>query len=48
MDSESSEDFNAKVEMHLGSMLSPFLFTVMVDVVTEFARKSVLSCVAVC
>ena len=29
--------------MHQGSVLSPFLFSVMVDVVTECARKGALS-----
>ena len=29
--------------MHQGSVLSPFLFAVMVDVVTEFAREGALS-----
>ena len=43
VDSELSEEFEAKVWMHQGSVLSPFLFAVVVDVVTEFARKDVLS-----
>ena len=29
--------------MHQGSVLSPFLFALVVDVVTEFAREGVLS-----
>ena len=29
--------------MHKGSMLSPFLFALVVDVVNEFARECVLS-----
>ena len=29
--------------MHQGSVLSPFLFAVIVDVVTEFAREGALS-----
>ena len=33
-----SEEFEVKVWMHQGSVLSPFHFLVMVDVVTEFAR----------
>ena len=32
-----------KVRLHQGSVLSYFLFVVVVDVVTEFARESVLS-----
>ena len=40
VDSEESE---VKVWMHQGSALSPFLFAVEVDVVTEFARDGALS-----
>ena len=43
MDSELSEEFEIKVGMHQGSVLSHFLFTVVVGVVTEFAREGVLS-----
>ena len=43
MDSELSEKSEGKVGMRQGSVLSPFLFTVMVDVVTEFARQGALS-----
>ena len=43
MDSELSAEFEVKVGMHQGSILSPFLYAVMVDVVTEFAREGVLS-----
>ena len=42
MDSELSEEFEVKVGMYQGSMLSPFLFAVVVDVVTELARANVL------
>ena len=42
VDSELSAEFEVKVGMHQGSVLSPF-FAVMVDVVTEFARESALS-----
>ena len=35
---ELSEKFEVKVAMHQGSVLSPFLFTLTVDVVTESGR----------
>ena len=41
--SELSEELEVTVGMNQGSMLSPFLFALVVDVVTEFARKSALS-----
>ena len=40
---ELSEEFEAKVGMHQGSVLSPFPFAVMVDVVTEASREGALS-----
>ena len=40
VDFELSEEFEVKV--HKGSVLSPFLFAVVVDVVTEFTREGVL------
>ena len=43
MDSELSEGSDIKVGMHQGSVLSPFLFAVVLDVVTEFVREGVLS-----
>ena len=43
MDSELSEEFEVKVGMHQRSVLSPFLFEILVDVVTEFAREGELS-----
>ena len=43
VDSELSEEFEVKVGMHKGSLLSPFLFVMVVDVVTEFARDGALS-----
>ena len=42
MDCELSEVFEIKVGMYQGSVLSPFLSTLVVDVVTEFAREGVL------
>ena len=42
VDSDLSEEFEVKVGMHQGSVLSPFLFAVMVDVI-EFAREGALS-----
>ena len=38
MDSELSEKFEANVGMHQGSVLSPFLFALVINVDTEFAR----------
>ena len=43
VDSELSEEFEVKVGMHQGSVLSPVLFAVVVDVVAEFAREGTLS-----
>ena len=43
VDSELSEELEVKVAMYQGSVLSPFLFTLMVDVVTELTRKGALS-----
>ena len=43
VDSELSEEFEVKVGMHQGSVLSPFIFAVVVDVVTELAREGALS-----
>ena len=41
--SDLSEEFEVKVGMHQGSVLSHFLLTAVVDVVTEFAREGALS-----
>ena len=43
MNSELSEEFQVKVGMHQGSVLSPFRFVVVVDVVTEFVGVGALS-----
>ena len=43
MDSELSEEFDVKEGMHQGSVLSPFLSEVVVDVVTDLAREGALS-----
>ena len=42
-DYELSEEFEVKVEMCQGSMLVPFLFTVVVDAVAELPRVDTLS-----
>ena len=43
VDCESSQEFEVKVGMHQGSVLSPFLLAVVVIVVTEFVRGGALS-----
>ena len=43
VDSELSVEFEVNVGMQQGSMLSPIVFAVVVDVVTEFAKESALS-----
>ena len=43
VNSELSEKCEVKVGLHQGSVLSPFSFAVVVDVVTEFAREHALS-----
>ena len=43
VDSELTYELEVKVGMHQGSVMSPFLFAVVVDVVTEFAREGALS-----
>ena len=42
-DSELSEESKIKVGIHQASVLSPFLFAEVVDVVNELARESALS-----
>ena len=43
MDSELLEEFEVKVWIHQGFVLSPFLFPVEVDIVTKLAREGVLN-----
>ena len=47
VDYELSEEFEVKVGMHHGSVLSQFLSAVVVDVATEFAKVCTKS-IAVC
>ena len=42
VDSVLSEEFEVKVWMCHGSVLSPFLFAMVVDVINEFAREGAL------
>lgn len=41
--SELSEEFEVKVGVHQGSVLSPLVFAIVVDVVTESAREGLIS-----
>ena len=41
--SGTSENFKLRVGVHQGSMLSPLIFAVVVDVVTEQAREGLLN-----
>ena len=43
LDYELSEELDVKIEMHQKSVLLPFLFALMVDVVIEFGREGALS-----
>ena len=43
VDSELSEEVEVKVGMHQGSVMSPFIYAVVVQGVTEFAREDALS-----
>ena len=43
VDSELSEELEINVEIHQGPVLSPFLFALVIDAVTEFARDGALS-----
>ena len=43
VDTELSEDFQVKMWMHQRSVLSAFLFAVVVDIVAELSRDDMLS-----
>ena len=38
-----SEEFEVKVNVHQGSVLSPLLFAIVVDVITENATRSMVN-----
>ena len=38
-----SEQFELKVRVHQGSVLSPLLFAIVVDIITENARRGVVN-----
>ena len=43
MGSAYSEEFEVKVSVYQGSVLSPLLFAIVVDVITESARRGVIN-----
>ena len=43
MGSAYSEEFEIKVGIHQGSVLSPLLFAIVVDVITENAKRGVVN-----
>ena len=43
MGSAYSEEFEVKVGVYQGSLLSPLLFAIVVDVITENARRGVVN-----
>ena len=43
IESAYSEEFEVKVDVHQGYVLSPLLFAIVVDIITENARRGVVN-----
>ena len=43
MGSAYSEEFKVKVSVHQGSVLSPLLFAIVVNIITDNARRGVVN-----
>ena len=48
MGSVHSEELEVKVDVHQGSVVSPLLFTIVVTIITEKARRGVVDEITIC